>query len=122
MAGAKSGFFCRDKAESGPVEIAVTACNSSDHPIPNHAHGRHWNPGVLCLSQRETYVFERQWHDESRLVALRGDLVAVDSMHATAEIRTCHKVEEGLRIQATLSNYRDNFGKHLQCGCRDHIA
>src|SRR5450631_914199 len=120
--GAKSGFFRRDKAESGPVEIAVTACDSGYHPIPNHTHRRHWNAGAFCFSERKTYVFERQRHNEPRLVALCGNLVAVDFMNATAKIRTCHKVEEGLRIKVTLSDHCYNFCKHLQCGGRDHIA
>src|ERR1700752_4592620 len=56
--GVESGFLLGDASKRSPVEITVTAGDTSDQPVPKHADGWHRSPCFLCFSQSQTHVLE----------------------------------------------------------------
>src|SRR5713101_6913033 len=78
--GVDSRFLRGDKAEGGPVELAVTARDPRDQPVPDHAHRRHRDARSLGLGKRQAHILEHEGQDNSGRVRLPGNLDAVNYM------------------------------------------
>ncbi len=102
--------------------FAVTARDSRDQAVPDHAHRRHRDARLLCFRKRQAHILEYEGQNKSSRVGLPGDLVTVDLVRAPAEHRARHDVDERLWIEPTLSDHGNDFSEHLQRRRAHHIA
>src|SRR5271166_3671645 len=83
----QTGLLSRNQPKRAPVEIGMAASDSCDEPVSHHVDRWHRGAGVFRLGEREAHILEHQGHREPRRVGLPDNLVAIDSMRASAEHR-----------------------------------
>src|ERR1700691_6363333 len=81
--GVEPRFLGSDKPEGGPIELAVTARDSRDKPVPDHVDRGQRGAYFFCFSKRQAHILKHEGQKKSGPVRLPGNLVAVNLMRAS---------------------------------------